>query len=33
MFRSEGSSNKVAEFLVATDVHRIPPDMSRQAFS
>jgi hypothetical protein len=32
MFRSEGFSSKVAEFLVATDVDRIPRNTSRQAF-
>ena len=32
MFRSEGSSSKVAEFLVASAVDRIPPNVPRQAF-
>ena len=31
MFISEGSSSRVAEFLVATDVDRIPPNVSCQA--
>jgi hypothetical protein len=32
IFSSEDSSSRVAEFLVATDVDWIPPEVSRQAF-
>jgi len=32
IFSGEDSSSKAAEFLVTTDVDRIPPNVSRQAF-